>query len=37
LQAAMFDAQETSYEEAVDKYIENHQKRVDYWVTGEIE
>ena len=34
LQAAMYDAQETSYEEAVTKYIENNPERVDYWVTG---
>jgi len=37
LQAAMFDAQETSYEEAVDKYISEHEGRVNYWVTGEID
>ncbi|RDD61331.1 glycine betaine ABC transporter substrate-binding protein [Ferruginivarius sediminum] len=37
LQAAMYDAQETSYEEAVSKYIENNPKRVHYWATGEIE
>jgi glycine betaine/proline transport system substrate-binding protein len=36
LQAAMYDAQETSYEEAVDKYIENNEDRVSYWVTGEM-
>ncbi len=36
LQTAMADAQDTSYEEAVDKYIKNHQARVHYWVTGEI-
>jgi glycine betaine/proline transport system substrate-binding protein len=36
LQAAMYDAQETSYEEAVDKYIENNEDRVHYWVTGEM-
>ena len=36
LQAAMYDAQETSYEEAVDKYIKNNEKRVNYWVTGEL-
>jgi len=36
LQAAMFDAQETSYEEAVDSYIEEHSDRVDYWVTGQM-
>jgi glycine betaine/proline transport system substrate-binding protein len=36
LQKAMYDAQETSYEKAVTKYIENNGKRVDYWVTGEM-
>jgi len=36
LQKAMYDAQETSYEDAVTKYIENNPKRVDYWVTGEL-
>jgi len=36
LQAAMYDAQETSYEEAVTTYIENNSDRVDYWVTGKI-
>lgn len=36
LQNAMYDAQETSYEEAVTKYIKNNKKRIDYWVTGEI-
>lgn len=36
LQKAMYDAQETSYEDAVSRYIENNPKRVDYWVTGEL-
>ncbi|NBC47940.1 MAG: glycine/betaine ABC transporter substrate-binding protein [Gammaproteobacteria bacterium] len=36
LQAAMYDAQETSYEDAVTKYIENNQDRISYWVTGEL-
>lgn len=36
LQKAMYDAQETSYKEAVTRYIENNPKRVDYWVTGEL-
>ena len=36
LQAAMYDAQETSYEDAVTKYIENNQDRINYWVTGEL-
>jgi glycine betaine/proline transport system substrate-binding protein len=33
---AMYDAQETSYDEAVAKYIENNPERIDYWVTGEL-
>jgi glycine betaine/proline transport system substrate-binding protein len=36
LEAAMFKAQETSYEEAVDAYIAENPKRVKYWVTGDI-
>jgi glycine betaine/proline transport system substrate-binding protein len=36
LQKAMYDAQETSYEDAVTRYIENNPERVDYWVTGEL-
>jgi glycine betaine/proline transport system substrate-binding protein len=36
LQKAMYDAQETSYEDAVAKYIENNPERIDYWVTGEL-
>jgi glycine betaine/proline transport system substrate-binding protein len=36
LQKAMYDAQETSYEEAVGKYVENNGKRIDYWVTGKL-
>ena len=36
LQKAMYDAQETSYEEAVTRYVENNGKRIDYWVTGEL-
>jgi glycine betaine/proline transport system substrate-binding protein len=36
LQKAMYDAQETSYEEAVTRYIENNPKRIDYWVTGKL-
>ena len=36
LQASMYKAQETSYEEAVDDYIQAHPARVDYWVTGEL-
>ena len=36
LQKAMYDAQETSYEGAVSRYIGNNPRRVDYWVTGEL-
>jgi len=36
LETAMFNAQETSYEEAVDKYIAEHPERVNYWLTGEV-
>lgn len=36
LEAAMFDAQENSYEEAVQNYIEANPERVNYWVTGEM-
>jgi glycine betaine/proline transport system substrate-binding protein len=36
LQASMYNAQEGSYEDAVDKYIENNAERINYWVTGEI-
>jgi len=36
LEAAMFDARETSYDEAVANYIENNEDRVNYWVTGEL-
>lgn len=36
LQAAMYDARETSYEEAITKYMKNNKKRIKYWVTGKI-
>ena len=36
LQQAMYDAQETSYEEAVAKYIQANEKRIDYWITGQL-
>ncbi len=32
LEAAMFNAQETSYEKAVDKYIEENPDRIKEWV-----
>ena len=37
LQNAMLDASESSYKEAVANYIEDHPKRVNYWVTGEFQ
>ncbi|MBK1647767.1 glycine betaine ABC transporter substrate-binding protein [Rhabdochromatium marinum] len=36
LQSSMYDAQESSYEEAVDKYIDNNVDRINYWVTGDL-
>lgn len=36
LQDAMFYAQENSYEEAVDRFIEQHGDVIDYWVSGAI-
>ncbi|WGF89032.1 glycine betaine ABC transporter substrate-binding protein [Marinivivus vitaminiproducens] len=36
LEAMMFEAQNTSYDEAVTKYIDEHPAQVNYWVTGEI-
>ncbi|QKK01820.1 MAG: glycine betaine ABC transporter substrate-binding protein [Pseudomonadota bacterium] len=36
LQNAMFYAQENSYEEAVDRFIDDHEGLIDYWVTGRI-
>lgn len=36
LQAAMYDAQETSYEDAVTKYIKNNPKRIHYWLSGKL-
>ncbi len=36
LEAFMFQAQETSYAEAVDAYVEQNTDRINYWVTGEI-
>ncbi|MCS4503497.1 hypothetical protein KBTX_03510 [wastewater metagenome] len=37
LQSAMYEARQTSYEEAAAKYVENHPKRVNYWITGRME
>jgi glycine betaine/proline transport system substrate-binding protein len=36
LQKAMYDAQETSYEDAVTRYIERNPRRIEYWVSGEL-
>lgn len=36
LQAAMYEAQETSYEDAVSNYIAANEARINYWVTGEL-
>ena len=36
LEAMMFKANESTYEEAAAEYIKANPKRVDYWVTGEI-
>ncbi len=35
LEAAMFNAQETSYEEAVDKYIADHPDQIKAWLENE--
>lgn len=37
LEDSMFYAQENSYEEAVDRFIENNPEHVKYWVTGVID
>lgn len=37
LQAAMYQAQDSSYEEAVDKFIDENPELIDYWVTGKME
>lgn len=37
LQAAMFQAQETSYDEAVDEFIANNGDLIDYWITGKMD
>ncbi|NDY97068.1 glycine betaine ABC transporter substrate-binding protein [Wenzhouxiangella limi] len=37
LQDAMFYAQENSYDEAVTRFIDEHDDLVDYWVTGNID
>ena len=35
LEAVMLEANQSSYEEAVNKYIDANPKRVQYWMTGE--
>lgn len=35
LEEVMLQATESSYEDAADKYIKDHPRRVGYWVTGE--
>ncbi len=37
LEALMFEARNTSYEEAANAYIKNNPKRIKYWMTGEFE
>ncbi|TVR98943.1 MAG: hypothetical protein EA406_05090 [Rhodospirillales bacterium] len=37
LQEAMYEATQTSYEEAAAAYIENNPARIEYWVSGEIQ
>jgi glycine betaine/proline transport system substrate-binding protein len=34
VEAIMFEAQNSSYEKAVDNYIKKNPERIDYWVTG---
>ena len=36
LQNYMFQARESSYDEAISAYIEDNPERIDYWLTGEI-
>jgi glycine betaine/proline transport system substrate-binding protein len=36
LAAILLDAQENNVEDAVDRYIRQHPRRIHYWVTGEI-
>lgn len=37
LEALMERANDTSYDEAVNEYINNHPQRVDYWITGKLD
>ena len=36
LEAIMAEANDSSYEKAVEDYVKAHPKTVDYWVTGKI-
>lgn len=36
LQKAIFEAQNSSYNEAAKQYVKDHPKEVEYWVTGEL-
>jgi glycine betaine/proline transport system substrate-binding protein len=36
LQGLMYEAQETSYEEAAKKFVENNPERVDFWAHNEV-
>ncbi|WP_158047478.1 glycine betaine ABC transporter substrate-binding protein [Skermanella pratensis] len=36
VEAIMFEAQGSSYEQAVDNYIKNNPERIEYWVTGQM-
>lgn len=37
IEAALLDATRTSVDEAVDRYMKEHPRRIRYWVTGELE
>ncbi|MFW6314729.1 MAG: glycine betaine ABC transporter substrate-binding protein, partial [Desulfohalobiaceae bacterium] len=37
LQEMMYQARESSYDEAIDKYMENNPERINYWITGELD
>ncbi|QQP89164.1 glycine betaine ABC transporter substrate-binding protein [Skermanella sp. TT6] len=36
VEAIMFEAQGSSYEQAVDNYIQKNPERIEYWVTGQL-
>ena len=36
VEAIMFEAQNSSYEKAVDNYIAKNPDRIEYWVTGQM-